>query len=556
MGGAREEIRISDPQRQIGARTAYGEASVVWLRGAAANLSAHVDELNALNVFPVPDGDTGTNMAATARAALQEVEAVPAADRSLPRIAAALRFGALMGARGNSGVILSQIFRGMAEVAENRTRVSGADLAAALQRGSENAYASLGQPIEGTILTVARESADAAVAAAGRDPTFHHVLATAVDAARDSTERTPTLLPILREAGVVDSGGQGLFRLLEGALRAMRGQPIRQMAPVSLRAAAHAATETDGFGYETMFLLTAADEPLELERIRADLMGLGESVLVAGDELQARVHVHNDQPDRVIGYGLSIGSLTRITVENLDSQALEVAQTGARAFGGVGLPGEGLRVVAIAPGPGLAKAFKSAGASIVIAGGQSANPSAGQIADAIRAAGGNPVVVLPNNPNVRLAAQQAVALVPGVTVVVVPTRTAPEGLSALLSLRADGSAEENAEAMAEAARRVQTLAVAVRDASLGDRSVQRGEVIVLDAAEGLVAADRDQGRAIEVAVRGLQPGFELLTLYHGEGVSRDEAEGLAAALAEAARGAELEIVDGGQPHYSYFIAAE
>src|SRR5215210_5806263 len=319
-------------------RSCDGAGLLRAFRAAVANLEAHVDEINGLNVYPVPDGDTGSNMFATVRAALEEAEAV--AGQPADRVAAAISFGALMGARGNSGVITSQIFRGMAEALAGKARFNGLDLAHALSQGARTAYGAVAKPVEGTILTVIRESAEAAVRAAEQTNDIETVLAATVEAAESSVARTPSLLPILREAGVVDSGGQGLYRLFQGALLhlagrapARRGQE-RQAAASASTLVAHA---DDGFGYETMFLLQAhAGRPLDPDAIRDHLETIGESVLVAGDARALKVHVHNERPDEVIGYGLGLGSLSRISVENLDNQARDVREARATEFTGLG----------------------------------------------------------------------------------------------------------------------------------------------------------------------------------------------------------------------------
>ncbi len=572
-------------------RTGYGAAVLTAFRAAAANLEAHLEEVDSLNVFPVPDGDTGTNMLATVRSALAEAEAVPAGERTLPRVAAALTFGALMGARGNSGVILSQIFRGMVEVGRERPAISGSDLAFGLRRGSETAYAAIARPVEGTILTVIRETADAAVAAAEKDRGLESVLTAAVEAAHRSVARTPTLLPILHEAGVVDSGGQGLFRLLEGALHAMSGGTVAPsivpgfaLPRAGTLAPPHRPEAPDGWGYETMFLVSANGSPLDVEAMRRELEAMGDSVLVAGDSEAAKIHVHNDRPDQVIAYGLTLGALSRITVENLDDQALDVAEARAHAFTGVALSAAGttngaavglmpredahpddgatieLRsaVVVVAAGEGLARAMESTGARGAVLDGKAGNPSAGDLLTAMRATGASDIILLPNDPNIRLAARLAARLASGLSVKVVPTRTGPEGVAALLSFDARRTAAENARSMLAAARRVRTLSVteAIRDATFGECRVRAGQTIVLDADEGLVVADRDRLTAAVAGVATLEPGFELLTIYYGEGADLAEAELLAQRLTGSIEGIEVEILHGGQSHYSYLIAAE
>jgi DAK2 domain fusion protein YloV len=312
-------------------RACDGNGLLDAFRAAVANLEAHVDEINGLNVYPVPDGDTGSNMFATVRAALEEADAV--AGQPADRVAAAISFGALMGARGNSGVITSQIFRGMAEALGGKNRFNGLDLAHALTEGARTAYGAVAKPVEGTILTVIRESAAGAVEAAELNNDIESVLAATLAAAEKSVARTPSLLAILREAGVVDSGGQGLYRLFQGALLHLTGKaPVgaaqggrRAAGPKPSTLVAHA---DEGFGYETMFLLRARGrEPLDVDAIRDHLESIGGSVLVAGDARALKVHVHNERPDLVIGYGLGLGDLSRITVENLDNQAQDVRET-------------------------------------------------------------------------------------------------------------------------------------------------------------------------------------------------------------------------------------
>lgn len=582
-------------------RNCDGEGLLGAFRAAVDNLEAHVDEINALNVFPVPDGDTGSNMAATVRAALAEAEE---AGEHAPaeRIAAAASFGALMGARGNSGVITSQILRGFAEGLAGKARFNGLDLANALELGTKAAYGAVAKPVEGTILTVIREASAAAVEVAERENDLEAVLTVTLDAAEKSVARTPSLLPILREAGVVDSGGQGLYRLLQGALLFLAGRAPAGSRPVATGAAkpsvlvAHA---DEGFGYETMYLLQARPGGLlDVDALRGYLESIGESVLVAGDPRAVKVHVHNERPDLVIGHGLGLGTLSRISVENLDNQARDVRETRAAAFtgdadsagaaalpgppagtapatrspedanredgrngsGSPAAPGEAavpLAVVAVAAGEGLAAIFRDFGVNRVVIGGQTANPSTGELLEAVLGLDAAEVLVLPNNPNVVLAARQVVGLA-GRPVAVVATRNAAEGFAALLALDPTKNAEANATGMTVAGRAVQTLSVttAVRDATIGGTKVREGQVIVLDPDDGLVAVDDEIGTAVLAGIGALQPGFELLTIYYGEGVDLASTETLARRLGEVAVGAEVEVVHGGQPHYHYLISAE
>jgi DAK2 domain fusion protein YloV len=573
-------------------RSCEGSGLLDAFRAAVANLEAHVDEINSLNVYPVPDGDTGSNMFATVKAALDEAEAV--AGQPADRIAAAISFGALMGARGNSGVITSQIFRGMAEGLGGKKRFNGLDLAHALSEGTKTAYAAVAKPVEGTILTVIREAATGAVAAAERDDDIEVVLGATVAAADTAVAKTPSLLAILREAGVVDSGGQGLYRLFQGALLHMSGR-----APATTRrrstAGPHPSTlvahADEGFGYETMFLLQAAGhQPLDVDAIRDHLESIGESVLVAGDGRALKVHVHNERPDLVIGYGLGLGTLSRVSVENLDNQTRDVREVRAAQFTGAAPPapteasiarpdrdpadvpgadssaGNGtgpdadlptLAVIAVTAGDGLAAIFRDFGVSSVVQGGQSANPSTGELLEAVGDVRANEILLLPNNPNVVLAARQ-VAAMSDRPVQVVPTRNAAEGFAALLAMDPGQDAAANVGPMTEAGRSIQTLVVteAVRDATIGGRKVKKGQTIALDPDEGLMAANKDRDKCVLAAMTALAPGFELVTMFYGDGADLAETEAMARKIGTVLPGIEVEVRHGGQPFYRYLISAE
>ncbi len=579
-------------------RSCDGAGFLAAFRSAVASLEANVDEINSLNVFPVPDGDTGTNMLATVRAALDEADKI-GPDGEAERVAQAASFGALMGARGNSGVITSQILAGMAHGLAGKRRFNGLDLAHALDIGTRTAYQAVAKPVEGTILTVIREASAAAVVAAERDNNVEVVLAATVDAAERAVAKTPSLLPILREAHVVDSGGQGLLRLFQGALEAARGRALggaperaagREVAtaPIELEAG-------DGaFGYETVYLLQArAEQPLDVPAIQAYLESIGDSVLVAGDARLVKVHVHNDRPDAVLAYGLSAGMLSRITIENLDSQAHDVREAAAAAFvaeagAATASPGRDtpiavaeraesrdldhappatalpLGVVAVAPSDGLgavltdmAAPFREYGTFRIVRGGQSANPSTGELLAAVEATQADELLILPNNPNVVLAARQVAAMTRR-RVHVVPTRNTAEGIAALMELDPERSAEDNAVSMGAASRQIQTMQVteAVRDATVSGHKVRKGQVIVLDPDDGLLAADSESQRAVLTALGRLESGFGLMTIYYGEDATLDEAETLALKVREVAPGVDVEVVHGGQPHYRYLISAE
>lgn len=543
-----------------------GHDLMAAMRHAGAVLHSNLDEVNALNVFPVPDGDTGSNMLATIQAAVAEAESVPPLERTPTRISSALSLGALMGARGNSGVILSQLLRGMGEAIAGHERVTAPILVDAFQRGCTTAFLAVAHPVEGTMLTVARDVAEAAARAPRGDGSIEHLLRVAIDEAAASVQRTPSLLPVLKEAGVVDAGGRGIELLLRGALASIQGDhlPHGMKLANDIALPTWDALEADGYGYETVFVILPPEGArLDVAAIRTRLDRMAQSVLVAGDDRALKIHVHNERPDEVIGYGLTLGTLSRITIENLDRQATDMrerarASTEAPSISGAAPLREGPAVIAVAAGDGLARVFSSLGVTGVVQGGQGANPSVGELADAIRGSGNGEVIVLPNNPNVRLAAQQAGELCPGIKVEVVPTRNAGEGVAALLAFDPDAVLKEAAKHMTRAGRNVQTLQVslAVRDARMGRHKVHRGDYIVLGPNDGLVAADADRTAAIRSGVRLLKSGFELLTLYRGRDVDHAAGQELRDQLATELDGVEIELVEGGQPHYDFLIAAE
>ena len=549
------------------------------LRSGADRLEARVAEVNALNVFPVPDGDTGTNMLATLKAAIAEGEVTLATGvTSIDEVSEAVARGALLGARGNSGVLLSQILRGLPQAVRGRKRARAAEIANALSIGVLHAYSAVATPTEGTILTVAREVASSALADAEGSTELRPFLLRVAESARISVEKTPMLLAVLREAGVVDSGGTGLQLILEGiadvpsvapSATSDDAEPVR-IAHVPTPALPVPAAGGDGapgeYGYETVFILRATEAPLDLVKIRADLERIGESVLVAGDASVCKVHVHNLQPDQILAYGIAHGDVRGVTIENLDQQSSERA-TGHGAFTDlstrVGVasatpdkgPEPGTAIVAVAAGSGLAAIMKSAGASQLVHGGQTENPSAAEIATAINATGRRDVIVLPNNGNIVLAARQAADLV-AANVTVVPTRNAAEGIAALLtwdpSLPLDVALKqfETARVGARTFRIVQ----AVRDAVVKGVSVRNGEVMALDPVDGIVATGQDEIEALTRALQGEKA--ELITLYLGADVDAAAGERMAEAARGVIRGVEVELARGEQPIERVLVSLE
>jgi DAK2 domain fusion protein YloV len=551
------------------------------VRAAVANLERHAAEIDALNVFPVPDGDTGSNMLATCTEMLRYVRD----DSSVEGVADRLREGALFGARGNSGVILSQVVRGLAEGFAGRRRFNGLDLAHALASASTAAYGAVPRPVEGTMLTVIREAAAAAVATAERENDIAAVLASATDAAEKALAKTPSLLPVLRDAGVVDSGGAGLVRLFEGALGFLRGEapvPAARAPAYPSPVPAGVAVGETGHGYETVYLIRPfPGQLLDLDRITGYLVRTGESVNVAGDAKAAKIHVHNGRPDLVMRQALRLGRIVNATILDLDHQADEVRQARSAAAGPGHVavtPSEGpedaptadadaarvpLGIIAIIPGDGFTPYFEEVALSgevavEIVRGGQAENPSAGEILEAIRRSPAEEILILPNNPNVKLAAGQAAEMSDRPTRVV-PTRNAAEGLAAVLALQVADGASGNAERMLRASREVQTLLVtaAVRDARVGGHQVREGQTMALDPDDGLLAVGDDREAAILEGLCSFTPGFGLVTLWYGEDASLAEAEGLARRIhARWPALDDVEVRTGLQPHYRYLISAE
>jgi len=518
------------------------------LRSGLDRLESRVEEVNALNVFPVPDGDTGTNMLATLKAAIAEGDASLATGvTAIDEVSAAVARGALLGARGNSGVLLSQILRGLPQAVRGRQRARATEIAQSLSLGVLHAYSAVATPTEGTILTVAREVA---------------------------------LLAVLREAGVVDSGGAGLQLILEGIANVPSVAPSRGTVEAERRSASSASPKPAAaapvapvdaapteFGYETVFILSSPATPLDLAAIRAHLETIGESVLVAGDEVTCKVHVHNLRPDEVLAYGISLGDVRAVTIENLDQQSAERA-TGHAAFNqladgpltasarpAAASLGRGTSIVAVAAGAGLGDILRSAGASQIVHGGQTENPSAAEIASAIAHAGTEFVVVLPNNSNIVLAARQAADL-SAANVVVIPTRNAAEGIAALLAWDPSLTLEELVPRMeaARAAARTFRVVEAVRDAVVRGVAVKAGQIMALDPVDGIIATGSSDVESIVAALAG--QSADLVTLFVGADVSDEQASEFVTAVRGAIAGVEVDLQRGGQPIERVLVSLE
>lgn len=523
-------------------------------------LEKSVPDINAINVFPVPDGDTGTNMFLTMRSTMEEADRAPL--NNVAAVVKAMAQGALMGARGNSGVILSQFFRGLAKGLAEKESITGSDWALALSEASRTAYKGLSQPVEGTMLTVIRDASTAAEVAAQTDPDDLTIVAeAAVEAAKDSVAKTPLLLPVLREAGVVDAGGQGVYILLEGALRYLRGemeemqyrspQMVTADLPLSSTAAELIAEPEEPYGYCTNFLLEG--QKLNLDKIRKKLEDKGESLVVVGDEATVRVHIHTYDPGSVIRYATSLGTLHQLQVQNMDDQHVGFVEMQRGK-----LPASDIAVVAVASGNGVREVLRSLGVAAVVPGGQTMNPSVQEILQAVESVPSQKVVLLPNNKNIIPTAFQVQPLT-SKEVAVVPTRTFPQGVAALIAFNYEDSLQKNAEAMEEAIATVKTVEVtnAVRDTQMKGLKVSKGQAIAIVDDEELVAAGDSMAEVVfEALDKAGVESAEVVTMYYGADVEVAQAEQIIQELRNKHPDKQVEIVSGGQPHYGYIVSLE
>jgi DAK2 domain fusion protein YloV len=531
-----------------------GLKNILW--GGQQWLEAHVEIVNNLNVFPVPDGDTGTNMWLTMRAALERVKEAP--DHQVGTIAAAAAKGALMGARGNSGVILSQFLQGLAMGLEGLVTFTAEDFARAAQLGTEQAYQSVMDPVEGTILTVARAISDAAQQRAKTNGDLLALLIHVLEAAKIAQARTPSLLPVLREAGVTDSGGQGLVYILEGGLRFLNHELVdvdptgEEVSVLPSRLDVEAT-----YGYDVQFLIQG--ERLNVAEIRDYIDSIGWSTVVVGDERLVKVHVHTENPDVPLNYATRQGVISDVVVENMDEQAQAFAHgVQAQALAqGVEAQHEAIATVVVVPGPGLARIFQSLGVSQIVLGGQTKNPSVQELLATIEQVHANQVLILPNNGNVILAAQQAQTL-SDKKVAVVPTKTVAQGIAALLSFNYQADLDANIQRMVDAAQQVQTIEITqvVRDSNFNGFEMKSGDVIGLLDNE-LVSVGQDYERVSLDALSQTQTeAYEIITIYFGQDSSPQQAEALAGQIVECYPDLEVEVYEGGQPHYQYIISLE
>ena len=527
-------------------------AATTWLEKS-------VSDIDALNVFPVPDGDTGTNMLLTMRSTIEEAYRAP--DRNASATAQAMAKGALMGARGNSGVILSQIWRGLAQGLAEKESFTGSDLANALLQASTMAYKGLSNPVEGTILTVIREAASAAQAqASSGDDAPLSVMEAIVSAASEAVANTPSLLPVLREAGVVDAGGQGLYTILDGALLYLKGEleemqfrkplMVASNIPLTVKSPQVLAMEEVPYGYCTEFLLKGRG--LDPNKIITKLGKKGESLIVAGDESTVRVHIHTYDPGNVIHYATSLGTMHQVSIRNMDEQHQDFVELQKDR-----MPETDMAIIAVVAGDGLAGVFKSLGVTAIVPGGQTMNPSTKDLLQAVEAVGSDKVIILPNNKNVVLAAEQVQSLTKK-RIEVVPTKTVPQGVAALLAFDYEADFETNTEIMKKAKSEVATIEItrALRSTQLGGLSIKKKQAIGFLDGDLVAVGDSTTDVLSEVLARLALDDAEVITIYYGVDTEPAEAEQVSVSLQEQHPHLQIEVVRGGQPHYNYIVSVE
>ncbi|MCY9224394.1 DAK2 domain-containing protein [Bacillus haynesii] len=554
-------------------RNLDGKAFAEMVLYGAHHLSQNANVVDALNVFPVPDGDTGTNMNLSMTSGAKEVEQIDTAN--IGKVAQSLSRGLLMGARGNSGVILSQLFRGFGKSIEQKSEINAKEFAAAFQAGVDTAYKAVMKPVEGTILTVAKDAAKKAVLTAQTETDIIKVMEAVVNEAEASLERTPELLPVLKEVGVVDSGGKGLLYVYEGFLASLKGEKLSEKAAAlpSLddlvsaehhkNAQSHMNTEDIEFGYCTEFMvkLDSGKRNFNEDAFRQDLSGFGDSLLVVSDENIAKVHIHAEYPGEVMTYAQKYGSLINMKIENMREQHSAILNQNKRetAAPAEKAPAEKqpYGIVTVAMGEGIAELFESIGATKVIEGGQTMNPSTEDIVQAIKDANAETVVILPNNSNIVMAANQA-ADVAGQHVIVIPTKTVPQGMAALLAFNPALEADENEAAMLGAIGEVKSgqITYAVRDTNIDGIDIKKGDFMGILNGK-IVETASDQLTAAKKLIAGMiDEDSEIVTVIKGEDAPEEEAEELAAFISETYEDVEVEVHDGKQPLYSYILAVE
>ena len=546
----------------------------MFLAGAK-NLESKKEWINELNVFPVPDGDTGTNMTMTIMAAAKEVAALE--DPTMEVLAKAISSGSLRGARGNSGVILSQLFRGFTKGIKKYEEIDVAILAAAFQKAVETAYKAVMKPKEGTILTVAKGAADKALELAENDISLDDFLKQVIEEADAVLAKTPEMLPVLKEAGVVDSGGQGLVQVLKGAYDAFLGKEIDYTVEPAESTKKAPAQEKEApaqaeirFGYCTEFIIMLEKEytPQTEQEFKGFLESIGDSIVVVSDEDVVKVHVHTNDPGKAISRALTYGSLTRIKIDNMreehqeklikDAAKVAEQQKFEEEERKKMVPPKLVGFISVSIGEGIGEIFRELGVDYLIEGGQTMNPSTEDMLRAIEEVNAETIYILPNNKNIIMAANQAKLLTKDKEVIVIPTKTVPQGITAVVTYSAEASVEENTEAMSEEIKNVKTgqITYAVRDTHIDDKEIHEGDIMGIGDHEILAVGKEIQDVTLETIALMDADDAELITVYYGEDTKAEDAEKLEQALTEKYPSCDVEVYAGGQPIYYYVVSVE
>ena len=540
----------------------------MFLAGAK-NLESKKEWINDLNVFPVPDGDTGTNMTLTIMSAAKEVSAI--ANPTMESLSKAISTGSLRGARGNSGVILSQLLRGFTKEMSHVSEITVETLAVATQRATETAYKAVMKPKEGTILTVAKGVSDKAAEVAGNVTDLEEALSVIIDYAEEVLAKTPEMLPVLKEAGVVDSGGQGLVEFLQGAVDALMGKEV-DLSSIEKTAVKPAATASEApleekdikFGYCTEFIVMTKEEISmeEEQKFKDFLMGIGDSIVVVADEDIIKVHVHTNHPGKAIEKGLTYGELTNMKIDNMREEHRErLNLTQAEAQAEESKPEEPRKdfgFVAVSIGQGMNDIFRELGVDYLIEGGQTMNPSTEDMLNAIEQVNAETVFILPNNKNIILAATQAQSLVEDKNVVIIPTTTVPQGISAIIGFDPEADAEENEDNMKDIIECVKTgeVTYAVRDTSINGITIKVDDIMGIDD-DGIKKVGQDVEKVtLELLEEMVDEDSELISIYYGEDTTKEQAEALLEKVEETYGDCDVQLEYGGQPIYYFLLSVE
>lgn len=537
----------------------------------AALLEKNKQSIDALNVFPVPDGDTGTNMSLTMVSAVKELMGVDSASASV--VAQAVARGALKGARGNSGVILSQLFRGFSKALAGVEHIDSAAMAAALQGSVEAAYKAVMKPKEGTMLTVAKALADSAQQDAQEGKDLYTLMENLLTRGNEMLKRTPDMLPVLKQAGVVDAGGAGLLAIYLGFKMAIDGEENIEGAQLMSRITAlqdqnaqqnlqgQAEEESIEFGYCTETFIKQIKQGVtqeNIDKLREKLSKIGDCVLVVGDLEMIKVHCHSNNPGKVLQYCLQLGELSSIKVDNMREQHRTLIQEADALQKEAPVFEKEVGFVAVAAGDGLAALFKDLAVDEVVVGGQTMNPSAEDIASAVCRTKAKTVYVLPNNKNTIMAAQQAKELLEEYQVLVIPTKSIPQGVSAMIAYVPDVSLEENERRMTEAAQNVKTASVtyAVRDSSFDGQEIHQNDILGLQESRVEVVGQDVETVALELLQKTVNDGSEVITIFYGQDVSQEQAQALHDKVVDAYPSCDVDMLPGGQPLYYYLFSVE